>query len=248
MAYTTRIAGGAAVLAAAGLLGTGLTGCSGSVKVETKTTPSVSATDLQAKLAEQFAGSDTKPKSITCPDELVGEVGKKATCDVVISDTNAVQAVVTVTKVDGTDVAFDITPSLSKEQLQKSVAGMGVPGTITCDSGLDGTVGATAKCQSAAADGAVVKTVAEVDDVNGLQMDVSVKRLLPREDVQRVLMQKLNADGTPVETVECVDDVVGKAGADVECAAVTGNQKQGYVVTVTTVEENTFDIDYKNAP
>jgi hypothetical protein len=79
-------------------------------------------------------------------------------------------------------------------------------------------------------------------------MDVSVKRLWPKEKVQEVLMQRLNADGTPAETVECVDGVIGKTGQNVECAAVTGNQKKGYVVTVTTVEDDDFGIDYKDVP
>lgn len=44
---TTNIDAGAAALAAVGLLGAGLSGCSGSVKVETKSTPPASAADLQ---------------------------------------------------------------------------------------------------------------------------------------------------------------------------------------------------------
>lgn len=245
MAYTTRIAGAAAALAALGLLGTGLTGCS--AKVETKSAPTISAADLQKRLTDQFAGADSPPKSVTCADELVGEVGKTATCDVQLSDTNTVEAVVTVSNVDESNVSFDIMPALSKQQLEKAIAGMGVTGTVSCDSGIDGKIGATAQCQSTA-DGVVTKRVVEVGDVSGLQMDVSVTRLLPKEMVGEVLMQKLSADGKPVETVDCVDDVVAKTGNNVECATVTGNAKQGYVVTVTTVEEDTFDIDYKDAP
>lgn len=234
----------AAALAGLGLLGTGLSGCS--VKVETDSTPSVSASDLQQKLTDQFAGADSPPKSVTCKDKLVGEVGKTATCDVVLSDTNSVEAVVTVTKVDGTNVSFDIMPALSKEQLEKAVVSMGA-GTATCATGIEGKIGATAQCDTTV-DGVASKRVVEVDDVSGLGMDVSVNRLITKAQVGEVLMQKLNADGTPAETVECVDDVVAKSGNRVECAVVTGNQKQGFVVTVTTVESDTFDIDYTNTP
>ena len=241
---TKTTAAVAAALAGLGLLGAGLSGCS--AKVETKNTPSVSASDLQKKLTDQFAGSDSPPKSVTCKDELVGEIGKTATCDVVLSDTNSVEAVVTVTKVDGTDVSYDIMPALSSDQLAKAVASMGA-GTATCSTGIEGKIGATAQCD-VTVDGVVSKRVATVDDVSGLAMDVSVNRLITRSQVSEVLMQKLNADGTAAETVECVDDVVAKSGNRVECAVVTGNEKQGYVVTLTTVESDTFDIDYTNAP
>lgn len=79
-------------------------------------------------------------------------------------------------------------------------------------------------------------------------MDVSMKKVWSKEQVQEILLQKLNADGTPAETVECVDGVVAKTGANVECVTVTGNQKKGYVVTVTTFDDDSLGIDYKDAP
>lgn len=244
---TTQLSAGATALAALGILVAGLTGCSASVKVGSSGVPSVSPEDLQTKLAEQFAGATTPPQSIVCKDPLVGEVGKTASCEVTITDTNTIEAVSTVTKVDGTKIDFDISPALTKEQLAKAITGPDSPATVSCASGLEGKVGATAQCESTV-DGMTDKRVVEVDDVSGLQMDFSVKRLVPKEQVGDLLMQKLAADGKPVETVECVDDVVAKTGTSVECATVTGGQKQGYVVTVTTVEENTFDIDYQDAP
>jgi hypothetical protein len=61
-------------------------------------------------------------------------------------------------------------------------------------------------------------------------------------------MQKLAADGTPVETVECVDDVSAEVGSVVECVAVTGNEQQGYDVTVVESEGDAPDFDYKAKP
>lgn len=240
----TRIATGAVALAALGLLGAGLSGCS--VKVE-KTAASVSAADLQKKLTDQFAASEKPPKSVTCKDDLVAEVGKTSSCEVALDDNNHVQAVVTVTSVNSGDVQYDIMPAYTKDELAKAVSSMLPDSTVACATGLEGKIGATAMCD-VTRDGIDSKRVLEVDDISGLQMDVSVKRLWPKEKVQEVLMQRLNADGTPAETVECVDGVIGKTGQNVECAAVTGNQKKGYVVTVTTVEDDDFGIDYKDVP
>ena len=194
-----------------GLITAGLSGCS--AKVENKAAAPMSAADLQKKLTDQFAASQTPPKSVTCSDDLAAAVGKTATCVVALNDTDSVDAVVTVTDTKGSELS----------------------------------IGATAQCETTL-DGVAAQRVLQVDNVSGLDMDVSIQRLWPKEKVQEVLMQKLNADGTPAETVECVDGVVAKTGADVECVAVTGSQKKGYVVTVTTFDETSFDLDYKDAP
>lgn len=242
---TTRIATGAVALGVMALLGAGLSGCS--AKVETKSVTSISAADLQKRLTEQFAGSKTAPKSVTCKEDLAAEVGKKAICDVSLSETNNVEAVVTVTGVKGSDLTYEISPALSKEQLAQAVSGMTGANTVTCPTGLEGKIGATAKCDTTM-DGLPVTRLIQVDNVSGLQMDVTVKRIWPKEKVQEILLQKLNADGTPAETVECVDGVVGKTGANVECVVVTGNQKKGYVATVTTFDDANLGLEFKDAP
>lgn len=244
MMTSNRFATTAATLVVLGLLGAGLSGCS--VKVE-KSLPSVSSADLQKQLTEQLSGATPAPKSVTCKDDLIGQVGKTASCEVVVGDANTVEAVATVTGVDKEVVSYDVSPAMTKEQLAKSVSAMADAASAVCASGLEGKIGATAQCE-VTLDGVTTKRMVEVDGVSGLSIDYSVRRVVPKEQVQDLLIQKLNADGTPVETVECVDDAVAKLGANVECAAVTGNQKKGYVVTVTTVEEDTFDIDYKDMP
>lgn len=240
----TSVTACGAVLAVAGLLGAGLTGCS--AKVETEGKSAISAGDLQNRITDQLTGSGTAPKSVTCAGELAGEVGKSTTCDVVFSDVDSVEAKVTVTGVKG-GVSFDLSPSLTKEQLEKAVAAAEDTPTVTCDSGLDGALGATANCD-VTSDGVAGGRVAEVEGVNGLQIDLGVITVVPKDKVQEVFLQKLNADGTPAETVECVDDVMAKAGTFVECVAVTGDQKRGYEVTVTTIEGDNVDVAYKDAP
>ena len=89
--------------------------------------------------------------------------------------------------------------------------------------------------------------VAKVDP-DKLGLELSVFMLLPKEQVQEVLMQELSADGTPVETVECVEDVAAKVGSVVECVTVTGDQQQGYDVTVVEAEGDNVNFDYKAKP
>lgn len=239
----TSIAACGAALAVAGLLGAGLTGCS----TKASTTSAVSAGDLQKQITDQLTEAGNAPKSVSCSDELVAEVGKSAMCDAVFSDVNSVQAKVTVTSVKDSNVSFELSPSLTKEQLEKTVSAIDDTQTATCESGLDGAVGATAKCE-VTVDGMAAKRAVEVEAVDGLQLDLGVVPMVPKEKVQEVLLQKLNADGTPAETVECVDDAMAKAGTFVECVAVTGDQKKGYEVTVTTIEGDNVDVEYKDAP
>ena len=247
MTQTTRIAAGTAAIAAIGLLGAGLSGCSGSAKVETKSTPSVSAADLQASLTDRFSSADTPPQSVTCTDDLVGEVGKTSICDVTFSDTNSVQAVVTVTSVDDKTVNYDVSPALSKEQLEKAVANMASTPTVSCDSGLQGSVGSMTTCE-VTVNGAASKRRVLVDGVSGLELDLTVSSVASKQQVQDLLQQKLAAEGQQVEAVECVDDVVAKEGMSVECTVTTGGQSQPVVVTVTSANGDTIEVDYSAKP
>ena len=247
----TNIAAFGGALVLAGLLGAGLSGCSASVKTETSvsTEASVSSDELQKELTDRLSEAGLTAKSITCKDDLVGEVGKTARCDVSFGETNDVEAVFTATKVDGKSVDFDITPAMSKEQVERGVAGLSSAQSATCASGLEGRVGETTKCEIML-DGAPSKRAVEVAKVDPgkLGIELSVYMLVPKEKVADVLMQKLGSDGQPVETVDCVEDVVSKVGSTVECASVTGNDKTGYVVTVTEAEGNTVNFDYKAKP
>lgn len=246
MAKTTTIAAGTAALAAVGLLGAGLSGCSGSVKVGS-TPPSVSAADLQKNLTDQFATADPAPKSVTCTDDLAGEVGKKATCDVVLSDTNSVQAVATVNSVDGATVNYDVSPSYSAEQLSKAVAVLASTPTVSCESGVDGSVGSTAICQ-VTVNGVASQQRVSVDGVSDLNLELSTTAMVAKQQVQDRLMQKLAADGQPAEAVDCADDVVAKEGMSVECAVTSGGRSEPVVVTVTSADGDTIEFDYSAKP
>lgn len=243
----SNLAASAVALAAVGLMA-GLAGCSGEVKVETKSTPTVSGSDLEKSLTDRLTEAGNAPRSVTCKDGLTGEVGKKATCDVVFSDTNSVEAILTATKVDGDTVNYDIAPALNKEQLQSAVSGLTSTPTVSCDSGLDGTVDATATCE-VTTNGVTSKRLVTVTGVNSLSMDLDVTLVATKQQVQDMLKAKMAADtGAEPEDVACVDDIVAKAGNTVECVVTGGGTDQNYIVTVTTIENDTVNFDYAAKP
>lgn len=221
----------------------GVTGCS--AKEETSKPAAMSAADLQTGIADRLTEAGSPPKSVTCKDGLAGEVGKTARCDVAFDDTNSIEALVTATGVDGSNVDYDMTPAMTKEQVEKAVTALAAANSATCTAGVDGTVGASTTCETTL-DGATSKQIVEVAEVvpAELGIELSLFTLLPKQTVEEVLMQKLNADGQAVETVDCVDDVVSKVGSTIECAAVTGNDRQGYDVTLTEVQGDNIDLDY----
>lgn len=171
MTAMTRIATGTATLVTVGLLGVGLSGCS--VKVETNTGKAVSAVDLQKDLTDRLTKAGSPPQSVTCGSDLVAEVGKTAACEVVLSETNVVEAEITATKVDGSTVDFTYAPALTTAQLQKAVMGLAEADSVTCDAGLTGKVDATTKCQ-VVKDGTTTDANVVVTKVDGLSIDFSV--------------------------------------------------------------------------
>jgi hypothetical protein len=52
-------------------------------------TPTVSKNDLQTDIAARLAEAGEQPQSVTCKEDLIGEIGKSARCEVVMSATSA---------------------------------------------------------------------------------------------------------------------------------------------------------------
>jgi hypothetical protein len=169
----------AGVLGAAGLLAAAVGGCS--FNFSAGSTPTVSAADLQNDIKDRLTKAGESPQSVTCKDDLVGVVDKTTRCEVVLSETNAFEPIVKVTKVEGATVNYEMTPALSQQQLEKAV-GVLVEGnsdqkveSVTCGGGLEGKVGNTADC-TVVGGGESMDTVVNVTKVTGLMMNFEVKR------------------------------------------------------------------------
>lgn len=150
-----------------------LAGCGG--------TPVVDRADLEddvaATLAEQ---SDTSPGDVSCPDDLTGEVGETVRC-AVAGDTGDVPVEVRVTEVDGSDVSYDIAPTLLESTVEQEVsdqleAQVGTaPDEIDCPDDLVGRVEEEMRCVLRAGEDelGVTLTVTEVEGQD-VRFDIEV--------------------------------------------------------------------------
>ena len=223
-------------------------GCSFNVGVGK---PTVSRNDLQNDISDRLSKAGEKPQSVTCEDDLEGEVGKTTRCEVVLSATNSFEPVVTVTKVDGTTVSYDMTPAVSKEQLEKSVSGLVATATglqvesVSCESGLEGKVGAVAYCDVDAG-GVTLRRTVEVNKVKGLMMNFNVVPVLPKAEVESSLLDELERRvGQRPDSATCSDDLEGKPGTTVECSIIAGPDTQDFTLTVTAVEGDKINYDFE---
>src|SRR4029078_3819845 len=125
----------------------------------------------------------------------VGEVGKAARWEVVISPANSFEPVITVTGVDGSTINYEMSPALSKEQLEKAVSRMGADAahahvaSVSCESGLEGKVGATAHCEVDSG-GVKLRRTVKVNSVEGLMMNFDVVPVLTKEEVASSLLDE----------------------------------------------------------
>jgi hypothetical protein len=134
-----------------------------------------SRTALQQDIAQRLADAGEKPESVTCLQDLVGEVGTTAHCEVVVSARNSFEPIITVTAVDGAAIDYEMAPAVSRRQLEEVVARLvadsGGPqvNAVSCESGLQGAIGAVAHCDLDA-DGVRTPYTVRVSGVRGLMM------------------------------------------------------------------------------
>lgn len=237
-----------AVVAALMVGGAALAGCSFNVSTGK---PVVDKADLQKDITERLTKAGAKPESVTCKDNLEGEVGKTTRCEVVLSSTNSFEPIVTVTKVEGSTVSYDMSPAVNKDQLEKTVANMvsqasgAKVDSVSCESGLDGKQGAEAHCDVTAG-GVTLKRTVEVTEVNNLLMNFTVIPVLPKVQVENSLLDQLEAQlGQRPDSADCSGDLEGKPGTSVDCAVVAGEENQDFTLTVTTVDGDTVNYSFE---
>lgn len=233
------------VVAAVGLLVVALPGCSHPAEQGTPTYMSVG--DLEANVARKLSESGGKPQSVRCDAGLVA--GQTAQCDVEFAGVNAplphTRVLVTATGTDESNLTFDLAPTMSREDVEKAVAGMADAPAAACQTGLEGRVGASTKCTVMDSDR--IAEVAKVDLAN-LRMELALYPFLPKEQVQDILMQRLFADGMFVQSVECASGVAAKTGSPIECSVNTGDRIQRYDVTVVQTPDGFVNLDYRTKP
>ncbi|MDT5236027.1 MAG: hypothetical protein QOF47_2014 [Mycobacterium sp.] len=243
------------VITAAGALttvGALVAGCDANVGIGG--TPAVGKDALQTDIAARLAKAGEQPQSVTCKEDLVGELGKTTRCEVVMSPTNSFEPVITVTGVDGSAIDYEMSPAVSKEQLEKSVSRLVVDAvrvqvaTVSCESGLEGKVGATAHCDVDAG-GVKLRRTVEVNSVEGLMMSFDVVPLLTREEVASSLLDEFERQlGRRPDSAQCAGNLEGKAGNTVDCTVVSGQDTTSFTLTVTTVSGASINYSYAPRP
>jgi Domain of unknown function (DUF4333) len=214
-------------------------------------TAKVSKEDLQKDISQRVTNAGQTPQSVSCPDDLLGQPGQSTRCEVTMSATNSFEPIVTVTSVEGTKVNYDITPAVSQTQLEASVSQMVANSTkapvasVSCQSGLQGKIGALAYCD-VTTQGATTRRTVEVTNLSGLQMNYDLVPVLPKAVAANSLLFQMNQIGKHPDSATCAGDLEGKPGNTVECTTLTAGQTQTYILTVTAVTGE--NITYKYAP
>lgn len=243
------------VLASVGLVVVSVPACARSA--EPVSARYMSLGDLQTSVSRRLADAGGKPESVRCDDGLVGEPGKTTECEVAFSSVTGVpstsRVLVTSTGADQSNVTFDLAPAMSEQDVEKTVARMaGVP-AARCQTGLAGKVGEATRCDlapDAAApvpDSGRIAEVAKVDPAT-LGMELAIWPILPKQQVQDMVVQRLLADRLPAQSVDCSGDVAAKAGSTVECVANPGPQAQRYDVTIVQTPDGLMNVDYTAKP
>jgi uncharacterized protein DUF4333 len=239
----------AAVGALAALCAT-VSGCDASVGLDGK--PAVGKDALQTDIANRLEKAGEKPQSVTCQDDLVGKVGETARCEVVMSPTNSFEPVITVTSTDGNTINYEMSPALSKEQLEKAVSRLVADAShapvtkVSCESGLEGTAGSTAQCDVESG-GLRLRRTVEVSSVAGLMMNFDVVPVLTKQEVASSLLDEWESGRRP-DSAQCTGNLEGKPGNTVDCTVVTGSESASFTLTVTSVSGGSIKYSYAPGP
>ena len=241
------------VLVAVAIASAVLSGCTITLDQPNQSnTAKVSKGDLQMDILQRLITAGQTPQSVTCQSDLVGQLGQSTRCDVTMGPANSFEPIVTVTGLEGTKVNYDISPTVSKTQLVGAVMSMliktsnAASGSVSCQSGLDGKVGAVAYCDVTAS-GVTTRRTVEVTEVAGLSMKYVLIPVLPKPVVEGSLLSQLRQTGQHPDTASCASDLERKLGSTVECTTATAGKNQTYIISVTAVQgdNTTFSVAVK---
>jgi hypothetical protein len=244
--------GGVATLGVLATVWAVVSGCQFNVGLGSK--PTVAKDALQKDIADRLTRAGERFDSVACQGDLVGEVGKTARCEVVMSETNSFEPVVTVTSVEGSTIDYDLAPAVSKAQLEKAVwrlvgdaSGARVD-SVSCESGLAGEVGTMAYCDVDAG-GVTLRRTVVVNTVEGLMMNFDVVPVLTKREVENSLLDDLQTQaGQRPDSASCDDNLEGRPGETVDCTVISGQATRSFVLTVTTIDGNKINYSYAPRP
>ena len=119
---------------------------------------------------------------------------------------------------------------------------------MSCESGLDGKVGATAHCEVDSG-GVKLRRTVEVNTVEGLMMNFNVVPVLTKAEVESSLLNELEIQTRRrPDSARCSGNLEGRPGNSVECSVVTGPDTASFILMVTTVEGDKINYTYTPGP
>jgi len=103
--------------------------------------------------------------------------------------------------------------------------------SVSCESGLDGAVGAVAYC-SVISEGNTVRRLVQVSKVDCLTMNYTVVPILLKAEVESGLLDQLAQQlGQRPDSAKYTDYLQGTTGTSVDCVGTAGSQTQTWSLT-----------------
>ena len=143
---------------------------------------SVSREDVAKTIGDQLQKQNVETQDVTCPSDLKAAVGQTVRCSFTTGG-QPVDAIATVTSVEGSNVKYDITTEarpIAKDLLAKKVSEQVTQQakiqveSSTCDKDLQPMVGASSAC-TVTATGDSLRLVVTVTKVDGGLINFSIK-------------------------------------------------------------------------
>jgi Domain of unknown function (DUF4333) len=131
----------------------GLMASAGACSCSVGSSHSVSKSDVASQITSKMTdAAGNKPDSVTCPSDLLAKVGAQVNCEMKVKN-QTFNVNVTVTRVNGNDVKFDMVETVDKNQVASVISDKlnqqvgSRPDSVTCPDNLKGVEGATLRCQ-----------------------------------------------------------------------------------------------------
>lgn len=140
--------------------------------------------------------------------------------------------------VSKSDVAGQITAKMTDAAGNK-------PESVNCPNDLPATVGAQLNCEIKIKNKPFNVNVT-VTSVNGSDVKFDMVETVDRDQVASAIRRQVTQQvGRQPDSVTCPDNLKGVAGATLQCQLVSGTNKYGVMVTVTSVDAGDVKFHFK---
>jgi hypothetical protein len=140
--------------------------------------------------------------------------------------------------VEGSDVVFDLVPTLARADLEAAVAGGYTADqeiTAVCDGDLVGAEGEQQRCEVTVGPDTVPVELA-VTGLDGADIGFSAVPVLTGASVAEAVTNLLAGQGTTPDDLVCTEDLRGEVGTRITCTLTLNGTEAPLQVIVTQVD------------